>query len=166
MKRKKKEEQKKFSYQKFVTKMCYWTDARLTFYIIWLFVWTSRFGNWLGIRRQRSTWNLVCMTSLDGVVFCPRSEDSECWRSVSGPFLGSWPYLKVARATITVFAGKGCLPWREDKTVTYLLLNLLFRLTPVLPGVRTRELCSDFLSSVFSVCLGCVFPVVDYLWYL
>ena len=45
-----------------------------------------------------------------------------------------------------------------------LFLNLLFRLTPVLPGVRTRELCSDFLSSVFSVCLGCVFPLVDYLW--
>ena len=45
-----------------------------------------------------------------------------------------------------------------------LLLNLLFRLTPVFPGVRTRELCSDFPSSVFSVCLGCVFPVVDYLW--
>jgi hypothetical protein len=45
---------------------------------------------------------------------------------------------------------------------SFLLLNLLCRLTPVLPGVRTRRLCSDPLSSVFSVCLGCVFLVVDY----
>ena len=42
----------------------------------------------------------------------------------------------------------------------FLLLLLLFRLTPVLPWVRTRELCSDFLSSVFTVCLGCAFLIV------
>jgi hypothetical protein len=45
----------------------------------------------------------------------------------------------------------------------FLLLNLLYRLTPVLPEFRVMELCLDFLSSVSSFCLDCAIPVDDYL---
>jgi hypothetical protein len=45
-----------------------------------------------------------------------------------------------------------------------LLLNLLYRLTPVLPDSRVRGLCGGCPSSVSSVCLDYVLPVDDYLW--
>jgi hypothetical protein len=48
--------------------------------------------------------------------------------------------------------------------IKFLLLLLLFRLTPVLPEFRARELRWDFPSNVSSACLGCALPVDDYLW--